>query len=103
MGTTDPYVDDYIGKAQDFAQPILEHLRALVHEACPEVVETKKWSFPHFDYKGMMCSMASLKEHCAFNFWKQSLLETSAFPRKRQRWAALAGSNRSLICLTTRR
>jgi uncharacterized protein YdeI (YjbR/CyaY-like superfamily) len=45
------------------------------------VVETMKWSFPHFDYKGMMmCSMASFKQHCAFNFWKQSLLEASAFP-----------------------
>lgn len=33
-----------------------------------------KWSFPHFDYKGMMCSMASFKSHCAFSFWKASLM-----------------------------
>jgi uncharacterized protein YdeI (YjbR/CyaY-like superfamily) len=33
-----------------------------------------KWSFPHFDHKGMMCSMASFKEHCAFGFWKASLV-----------------------------
>jgi uncharacterized protein YdeI (YjbR/CyaY-like superfamily) len=43
-----------------------------------------KWSFPHFDYKGqMMCSMASFKAHCAFNFWKQQLLECSAFPKEK--------------------
>ena len=33
-----------------------------------------KWSFPHFDYKGMLCSMAAFKEHCAFGFWKASLI-----------------------------
>ena len=84
MPTTDPFVDAYIEKSKDFAKPILNHIRALVHEACPDVVETKKWSFPHFDYKGeMMCSMAVFKEHCAFNFWKQSLLDASAFPAEK--------------------
>ena len=83
MPATDPRVDAYIDKAQDFAKPILNHLRKLVHEACPDVQETMKWSFPHFDYKGMMCSMASFKEHCAFNFWKQVLLEQSAFPAEK--------------------
>ena len=33
-----------------------------------------KWSFPHFMYKGMMCSMASFKAHCAFGFWKAEML-----------------------------
>lgn len=83
MGTRDPFVDAYIDKAQDFAKPILTHLRALVHEVCPDVMETKKWSFPHFDYKGMMCSMASFKEHMAFNFWKQALLDENAFPAEK--------------------
>ena len=83
MPKTDPYVDAYIDNAEDFARPILRHIRKLVHEACPEVVETRKWSFPHFDYKGIMCSMASFKQHCAFGFWKQSLLEASAFPAEK--------------------
>jgi len=84
MPTTDPFVDAYIEKSNDFAKPILKHIRALVHDACPDVVETKKWSFPHFDYKGeMMCSMAGFKEHCAFNFWKQSLLDQTAFPAEK--------------------
>ncbi len=83
MPITDPRVDAYIEKSRDFAKPILNHLRGLVHEACPDVLETMKWSFPHFDYKGMMCSMAAFKEHCAFSFWKQPLLEQSAFPAER--------------------
>jgi len=76
MPTTDPFVDAYIEKSKDFAKPILNHIRALVHEACPDVVETKKWSFPHFDYKGeMMCAMSAFKQHCAFGFWKASLMK----------------------------
>ncbi len=75
MGTKDKRIDAYIQRSADFAQPILIHLRMLVHKACPEVTETMKWSFPHFDYQGIMCSMASFKQHCAFGFWKAKLME----------------------------
>ncbi len=74
MGKRDARVDAYIAKSAEFAKPILTHLRDLVHEACPEVEETIKWSHPNFLYKGMMCGMASFKEHCAFGFWKHALL-----------------------------
>lgn len=74
MSTRDKRVDAYIAKSADFAKPILNHLRELVHQACPEVQETIKWGFPHFDYKGMLCSMASFKKHCAFGFWKAKLM-----------------------------
>ena len=80
---TDQRVDAYIEKSQDFGRPILDHIRKLVHEACPDVEESIKWSFPNFGYKGMLCHMASFKEHCAFGFWKQSLLEDSAFPAEK--------------------
>jgi uncharacterized protein YdeI (YjbR/CyaY-like superfamily) len=81
MPTTDPRVDAYIEKSQEFAQPILRHLRELVHRACPEVTETLKWSMPSFEYKGLMCGMAAFKAHCTFMFWKQSLLESDAIPK----------------------
>ena len=74
MPHRDPKVDEYIEKAAGFAKPILKRLRAAVHGACPEVEEDMKWSFPHFMYKGMLCSMASFKEHAAFGFWKGSLV-----------------------------
>jgi uncharacterized protein YdeI (YjbR/CyaY-like superfamily) len=73
MKQTDPRVDAYILKSADFAIPILEYLRALVHTTCPEAKETIKWSFPNFDYHGsIMCSMASFKQHCSFGFWLAS-------------------------------
>jgi len=74
MGSRDRRVDAYIAKSGDFAKPILKHLREIVHEACPEAEETMKWSFPHFDYKGMLCAMAAFKQHCTFGFWKGSLI-----------------------------
>ena len=54
MGKKDPRVDSYILKSQEFARPILEYIRETIHKACPDVEETIKWGFPHFDYKGMM-------------------------------------------------
>lgn len=71
-----PAFDQYIEKSQEFARPILIHLRKLVHEACPEVEEKMKWSFPNFDYKGsILCSMASFKQHCAFGFWLANVMD----------------------------
>ena len=70
----DSRVDAYIANAQDFAKPILNHLRALVHTACPDVEEAIKWGHPTFLHKGMICGMAAFKEHCAFGFWLAELI-----------------------------
>lgn len=82
-------VDAYIAKSAPFAQPILKHLRSLVHETCPETVEKIKWGFPHFDYLGeMLCSMAAFKQHCSFGFWKAALMkEVSLMDNARQETA----------------
>ena len=75
MGSRDPRIDAYIARSADFAKPILDHIRATVHSACPETEEKIKWGFPHFDYKGqMLCSMAAFKQHAAFGFWKGALV-----------------------------
>jgi uncharacterized protein YdeI (YjbR/CyaY-like superfamily) len=75
MGKKIEKIDGYIERSADFAKPILNHLRELVHEACPDVEEKWKWSFPNFDHKGPFCSMAAFKQHCAFGFWKASLMK----------------------------
>ena len=74
MPKKDPRIDAYISKSADFAKPILNHLRRLVHAGCPGVEETIKWSFPHFMNKGILCSMAAFKAHCSFGFWKGALI-----------------------------
>jgi uncharacterized protein YdeI (YjbR/CyaY-like superfamily) len=71
-----PKVDVYVAKAQPFAQPILNHLRELMHKSCPEVEETIKWSRPFFEYRGaILGNMSAFKEHCSFGFWGQEIGE----------------------------
>lgn len=69
MGIRDARVDAYIAKSADFAQPILRQVREQMHRHCPDVEETIKWGFPHFEYKGILAGMAAFKAHCALHFW----------------------------------
>jgi uncharacterized protein YdeI (YjbR/CyaY-like superfamily) len=74
MEQYDGRIDAYIDKCAEFAQPILKHLRELVHRASPQITETMKWSAPFFEYKGILCHMMGFKQHCGFGFWKADLL-----------------------------
>lgn len=75
MSEKDPRVDAYIEKSAAFAKPILFRLRKLIFQACPDVMESIKWSFPNYEiYGSMLCSMATFKEHYSKGFWKASLL-----------------------------
>lgn len=70
MPAKDPRIDAYIAEAAPFAQPILKHLRKLVHQAAPAAEETIKWGSPFFTYRGkILCFMAAFKAHLAFGFW----------------------------------
>ena len=79
-GRRDPRVDAYIAKAQPFAQPILTHLRELVHEHAPGAQETLKWGVPHFVLHGQnLAGMAAFKGHATFGFWRDE--EVTGSPR----------------------
>ncbi|TLY50790.1 MAG: hypothetical protein E6K53_09350 [Gammaproteobacteria bacterium] len=71
MGQRDPRVDAYIAKSAAFAQPILTHVREVIHAGCPDTEEAIKWGMPSFLYRGkILCGIAAFKQHCAFGFWK---------------------------------
>jgi uncharacterized protein YdeI (YjbR/CyaY-like superfamily) len=74
MGKRDKRVDAYIAKSGDFAKPMMNYLRDVVHDACPDCEETLKWSSPTFMYHGMLCGFAAFKNHIQFGFWKHDLL-----------------------------
>lgn len=64
--TTDPRIDAYIEQAAPFARPILNHVRAVVHRALPEIEEGIKWNMPAFMVGGKnVAGMAAFKAHCA--------------------------------------
>lgn len=74
----DPRFDAYIAKAPAYAQPIINHLRQLIHQAVPQVTEVIKWGHPHFDYKGPFMGIGAFKEHMGLNFWKSTLMNDPA-------------------------
>jgi uncharacterized protein YdeI (YjbR/CyaY-like superfamily) len=77
--TNDTRVDAYVEKAAPFAQPILTHLRELMHQACPHASEAVKWGMPFFLQQGViLCHMAAFKQHCAFGFWGREMRNTLA-------------------------
>ncbi|MCC6865799.1 MAG: YdeI/OmpD-associated family protein [Ignavibacteria bacterium] len=75
MQNKDKRIDSYIAKSNDFAKPILTHLRELIHKTCPEVNETIKWGMPSFEYKGPFIGFAAFKKHAVLGFWKSSLMK----------------------------
>ena len=77
MGKTDPRVDAYIARKAPFAQPILKELRAIIHEAHPDIDEDIKWGAPAFMHKGIVCIIAGFKEYVGVNFWKGALIVPS--------------------------
>lgn len=67
--------DAYIDDAAQFAKPILERLRKIIHKSCPVAEETMKWSSPCFEHHGLMVSMAAFKAHVNLVFFRGKELE----------------------------
>ena len=60
----DPRVDSYIDALPDWQASICRELRALVHEADPEVAETvKRTDRPYFTLMGNVCALLAAKDH----------------------------------------
>lgn len=61
---TDPRVDDYIDALPEWQQDICRRVRALVHEADPEIEETIKFTNrPYFVLQGNVCALLATKDH----------------------------------------
>jgi hypothetical protein len=64
MSRVDPRVDAYIDALPDWQQAICRKVRALVHAADPEVVETiKRTDRPYFVLDGNICALLAAKDH----------------------------------------
>jgi hypothetical protein len=74
MAQKDPRIDAYIAQAAPYARPILKRLRLIVHRACPDVIETLKWSNPSFEHHGLLCGIVAFKSYCTFGLWKDKLV-----------------------------
>jgi hypothetical protein len=62
--TADPRIDAYIDALPEWQQAICHEVRALVHAADPEVVETIKFTNrPYFVLQGNICALLAAKDH----------------------------------------
>ena len=60
----------YIQKAPEYARPILNKLRTIIHKSENGLEETIKWGAPTFEKDGMVCSFHAFKKHVGFWFHK---------------------------------
>jgi hypothetical protein len=67
MAATDARIDAYIARSADFAKPILELWRAMVHAAEPAIEETIKWGMPFFTLDNKR-NKRSWKSLCRVNY-----------------------------------
>jgi hypothetical protein len=62
--TPDPRVDTYINSLPEWQQAICREVRALVHAADRQVVETiKRTNRPYFVLEGNICALLAAKDH----------------------------------------
>ena len=60
----DPRVDDYLATAPDWQREVMARVRALLHEADPEIEETIKRNVqPYFVLQGNVAAFLTTKDH----------------------------------------
>lgn len=56
-----PEVDAYISAAPSFSRSMLIKVRALFHQASPDIKESIKWYTPHFEYEGNIAYLGTFE------------------------------------------
>lgn len=70
----DPRIDAYLATLPDWQHSMLARLRALVHEADPNMTETWKWDTPVFVHGTNICAIGAFRDHVKVNFFKGATL-----------------------------
>ncbi len=71
-------IDDYLGSLAAWQRALATRLRALVHEADPEITEAWKWGTPVFAHSGNVCAFGAFADHVKVNFFKGASLSDPA-------------------------
>src|SRR5438477_7356872 len=71
-------IDARIKELDDWRGMTLSHVRALIKQADPEVVEEWKWSVPVWSHDGLICTGETYKSHVKLTFAKGASLPDPA-------------------------
>jgi hypothetical protein len=74
-------ITTHIQSLTDWRGPVLARVRALIHKACPDVVETWKWrGVPVWEQGGIICTGETYKAVVKLTFAKGAALLDPARP-----------------------
>jgi hypothetical protein len=71
-------IDARLEELGDWRGKTLAHLRALIKQADPDVVEEWKWSVPVWSHDGIICTGESYKTHVKLTFAKGAKVKDPA-------------------------
>jgi len=72
-------IDAHIAALKDWRGPMLAHVRALIHEALPDVEETVKWrGVPVWEKAGILCTGETYRDKLKLTFAKGAALPDPA-------------------------
>ena len=73
--TASQLIDSSIAALDDWRGIKLAHLRALIHQADPDVLEEWKWGIPVWSHDGLICTGETYKAAVKLTFAKGAALE----------------------------
>ena len=71
-------IDAYLATLDGWQRASASHLRALIHEAVPDIVEEWKWGTPVFSRRANVVALGAFKDHVKVNFFKGASLPDPA-------------------------
>ena len=79
MSAASELIDERIATLRDWRGATLARMRALIHEALPDVVESWKWmGTPVWEHGGILCTGESYKSWVKLTFLKGASLDDPA-------------------------
>jgi len=79
MSEASELIDERIASLRDWRGATLARMRALIHEAIPDVVESWKWmGTPVWEHGGILCTGESYKSWVKLTFLKGASLDDPA-------------------------
>jgi hypothetical protein len=68
-------IDARIGELDDWRGETLAHIRELIKQADPDIVEEWKWGIPVWSHDGIVCTGETYKTHVKMTFAKGASLD----------------------------
>jgi hypothetical protein len=70
-------IDQMVVDLADWRGRLIAHIRQLITKADPAITEEWKWGTAVWSHDGLVCAVASFKDHVKVNFFKGAALKDS--------------------------